>query len=269
MPYIASIIIATYNRAHCITNAIDSALLTIKDSGTSMEIIIVDDCSNDDTEKLLNKKYKEKISSGDIIYFKLTANKGVSGARNAGVVRAKGDWVIFFDSDDTLIEDSACNIFNEIKNNSDASVIFFRCIDQDGHRVGSNFKQTSQPINLKNFLLFGSFGECLVAIKRDFATNFPFDEALRGYEGLTIARIIKHSGKPGVLSSSFARKYIQSGGDRLSSKLGFAPRMLLIGKGHWLMAKEFYKDMPISATISYALKSLAYKILYYKFKLFN
>lgn len=269
MTHLASIIIATYNREHCIVNAIDSVLKTINDYNAPIEVIIADDCSTDNTENSLKEKYKEEIANGSINYFKLPVNKGVSGARNAGVMRAKGEWVIFFDSDDTLTIDSGRNISKELQNNSQVPVIFFRCIDQDGNRVGTNFSKENQLINLKDFLRFGSRGECLVAIKKEAAINFPFNEMLRGYEGLTIAMILKSYKKPALLSSSIVRKYIQTSNDRLSSKSGLSPRMHLIGKGHWLMAKGFYRDMPIGLSISYILKSLVYKIWHVKFRIFN
>lgn len=264
MKSFVSIIIATHNRSHCICNAIDSAIVAFKDCLISPEIIVIDDYSIDKTEFIINERYKFEIAAGAIKYVKLSVNKGVSGARNEGIIRSHAAWVILLDSDDTLMPGSGVKILNELQMHSNSSVIFFRCIDQNGNRVGADFSDLSQSLNLKDFLRYGSKGECLVAIKRKLIAATPFDESLRGYEGLTLARLMRDSGKPAVLSSIIARKYTQNGDDRLSSGSGFIRRIHLIGNGHWQMAKEFCFYMPLSTTISYALKSIAYKAIYFK-----
>ncbi len=94
-----SIIMPTYNRAFCITNAIDSAL---KQYYTNFELIIVDDCSNDDTESLIRKTYFKELDSGKIVYKKLDKNSGVCTARNEGLKLAKNNWIAYLDSDNTI-----------------------------------------------------------------------------------------------------------------------------------------------------------------------
>lgn len=85
-----SVIIPTYNRAQFVTLAINSVL---SQYFTDYEILVIDDGSNDDTEKALDK-YRGKIQ-----YIREN-HRGVSAARNAGIRVAKGDWVAFLDSDD-------------------------------------------------------------------------------------------------------------------------------------------------------------------------
>lgn len=89
MPLV-SVIIPTYNRAHCITEAIDSVLAQ---SYQQFEIIVIDDGSDDDTKDKL-ACYANKIR-----YF-YQENSGVSVARNLGIQEAHGEWVAFLDSDD-------------------------------------------------------------------------------------------------------------------------------------------------------------------------
>lgn len=90
-PYI-SIIIPTYNRAHLINRAIESVL---NQTYGKFELLVVDDCSNDDTESV--------VSSFDdfrIRYIKCDKNGGAAAARNRGIKEAKYDWIAFLDSDD-------------------------------------------------------------------------------------------------------------------------------------------------------------------------
>ena len=94
-PLKISVIIPVYNRADVIGRAVDSALnQTIK----PIEIIVVDDGSTDDPEKVL-KNY------GDKIRFIKQSNTGPSAARNHGISVAEGDYIAFLDSDDAWLPD--------------------------------------------------------------------------------------------------------------------------------------------------------------------
>ena len=87
-----SIIIPTYNRANTIMKSIDSVL---KSTYTDYEIIIVDDCSTDNTEELLKPILTDKVR-----YIKNSKNKGIAATRNVGIANARGEFIAFNDSDD-------------------------------------------------------------------------------------------------------------------------------------------------------------------------
>lgn len=86
-----SVIIPSYNRAHTLGRALDSVVVQ-KD--VMVEIIVVDDASDDETVDLLS-------GYPSIKHIRFTNNAGVSRARNAGIEAAKYDWLAFLDSDDT------------------------------------------------------------------------------------------------------------------------------------------------------------------------
>lgn len=86
-----SVIIPTYNRAHCVKDAIDSVLAQ---SFRDFELIVVDDGSTDGTSKVVS-------AYGDRLKMIRQVNSGVSAARNAGIEASHGKWVAFLDSDDT------------------------------------------------------------------------------------------------------------------------------------------------------------------------
>lgn len=265
----ASIIVATYNRSHCIKNALNSILNEFKNNLSEYEVIVVDDASTDNTEDLILKNYKNLIDTQKIIYYKLAKNKGVAGARNQGVKIAKGEWSIFLDSDDSLLSGSGEKILEELKKFENHPVIFFRCLNQHNQKVGINFSSKAQYITLKQYLKSGSFGECLTAVKRMYINEVPFNEELRGYEGLTIARILKKSNKTALLSNIIVRRYNQEGTDRLSSRKGFLKRINLLSKGHLIMIKEFYKYMTFKLIIFYTAKYVLYKNIHYINKIVN
>lgn len=91
---LVSVIMPTYNRANIIATAIESV---IKQTYENWELLIIDDRSNDNTEDFL-KKYT--TTDNRIKYIKNTRKKGVCGARNTGLLEAKGDFLAFLDSDD-------------------------------------------------------------------------------------------------------------------------------------------------------------------------
>jgi glycosyltransferase involved in cell wall biosynthesis len=91
-----SVIIPTYNRADKVRNAIESVLTQ---TFTDLEVIVVDDGSSDDTGKILEKVY------GDRIRYYFQRNQGVSAARNKGIAEVRGEWVAFLDSDDRWEKD--------------------------------------------------------------------------------------------------------------------------------------------------------------------
>jgi len=87
---LVSVIIPTYNRAWTLKKAIDSVL---KQDYKNYELLVVDDGSTDQTEKLL-KKYAGSVK------FIQQSNEGVSAARNRGIKTSAGDLIAFLDSDD-------------------------------------------------------------------------------------------------------------------------------------------------------------------------
>jgi glycosyltransferase involved in cell wall biosynthesis len=88
---LVSVVIPTFNRAHCIEQAIRSAL---KQNFTDYEIIIADDGSTDATEQAV-----ARIDDPRVRFIRKT-NGGCSSARNFGVANAAGKYVAFLDSDD-------------------------------------------------------------------------------------------------------------------------------------------------------------------------
>lgn len=97
MPFF-SIIIPSYNRASQIVQTLHSLL---EQSFKDFEIIVVDDGSTDNTQEIMND-YCIKHS---FIKYEKQSNKGVCTARNNGAKIAKGEYLIFLDSDD-LVESS-------------------------------------------------------------------------------------------------------------------------------------------------------------------
>jgi succinoglycan biosynthesis protein ExoO len=89
-----SFIIAAYNAEASIAQAIESALAQ---RDVSVEVVVVDDRSNDRTLEVASRFPAERVS-----VIALDRNRGPGGARNAGLEAAKGRWIAVLDSDDAV-----------------------------------------------------------------------------------------------------------------------------------------------------------------------
>lgn len=94
-----SIIIPTYNRAHLISETLDSIL---SQTYKNWECIIVDDGSMDNTVQIL-EEYKKKDNRFQFYKRPLNKLKGPNSCRNFGFKKSKGYYIKWFDSDDILL----------------------------------------------------------------------------------------------------------------------------------------------------------------------
>ena len=100
---LVNIIIPTYNRAHHITDALNS----VRDQTyRPLEVIVVDDGSTDNTAAVVEKWIVTHSTPDFNIQFFQQENKGAPAARNRGLREATGYWMKFLDSDDILASDS-------------------------------------------------------------------------------------------------------------------------------------------------------------------
>ena len=124
-----SIIIPSYNVERFIEKAIQSIF---NQSYTNYEIIIVDDGSSDATVDVINRCKNDKVNLIE------TKHQGVSAARNIGIRLAKGDYIIFLDSDDYienwLLETIAKKLLR--KSNIEAFVGMFNTVKEDENLHG-------------------------------------------------------------------------------------------------------------------------------------
>lgn len=100
---LVSVIIPTYKRPYFLRHCIDSVL---KQSYKNIEIIIVDDNGRGtDFQKETESVLHPYIDSNQIVYVAHDVNRNGSAARNTGIKKSKGEYLIFLDDDDTLLPD--------------------------------------------------------------------------------------------------------------------------------------------------------------------
>jgi glycosyltransferase involved in cell wall biosynthesis len=115
------VIIPTYQRAHSILEAVESAR---GQSYPNTQIIVIDDGSTDGTGELL-------AAAGDVEYHH-QPNRGQGAARNAGLRHARGEYVASLDSDDLWDEDFLSSSVAELER-SGLDFVFSNWRDREGH----------------------------------------------------------------------------------------------------------------------------------------
>ncbi len=90
---LVSIIMPSWNTAKFIRESIQCVL---NQTYTNWELLIIDDCSTDDTDKVV----EPFLNDARIKYLKNEKNSGAALTRNRAMREAKGEWIAFLDSDD-------------------------------------------------------------------------------------------------------------------------------------------------------------------------
>jgi glycosyltransferase involved in cell wall biosynthesis len=106
-----SAVIPTWNRAHVVCEAVESAL---QQRHRAVEVIVVDDASTDNTAELLKDTFGARVT-----VLRLAGRRGPGAARNAGALLACGEFVAFLDSDDVWLPgklDAELRVFAEFPN---------------------------------------------------------------------------------------------------------------------------------------------------------
>ncbi len=160
-----SLIITTYNYAQYIERALRSALDQSLSNG-QYEIIVVDDASTDKTREVLSN-YTELAR-----IFHLEKNVGLAGARNFGIKKARGQFVVFLDADDYIHRDLlyAERLFLEMNTSLDAVSCDYYLVDETGKHL-EHVNAEARPI------------ACGIMFRKDYLYHVGlYDESFRARE---------------------------------------------------------------------------------------
>ena len=188
-----SAIVTSYNSSESILKSIRSIL---DQSVSPSEILIVDDCSSDDSIVIIKSEFQ---SSANLNIFSTELNSGPAFARNVGVSKAKSANIIFFDDDDISHPHRAKVHLNALKQ-SDVSYVSSQKDYQNGYFVknrSDEFHGLVNPNSFAEYLISGIGMEnalnlyvpaAVMAIRKDaFVKAGGFDSNLRRLEDVDIA----------------------------------------------------------------------------------
>lgn len=177
-----------YNREDCIVSCIESVL---NQSILPFEMLIVNDGSKDATNlKIIpyiqNYPWIKLINSID--------NKGVNYSRNRCVENAKGDFILWLDSDDVLLYDAIQTVLAFITTNPNYEHYMFTVSDRESEIKNSMFfKGEKTEICFDDWLTSRITGDFVHVMKKTIFKDLPFFEEIRAFEGVNFLRIHKRT----------------------------------------------------------------------------
>ncbi len=201
-----SVIIPTYNREKLISKSVKSVL---NQSYENIELIVVDDESTDNTEKVL-KQIKDKR----LKYIKLKKNSGACHARNYGIKKATGDYIAFQDSDDIYRKDKLkLQLENLIKNQSDMDFckISVHEMEKEWSYPTESQEDSIHHGDLLNELCHGNFiSTQAILAKKEVFHDISFDEALPRFQDYDLVLQIASNYTVSYFEEPLVDLYIQS-----------------------------------------------------------
>ena len=163
-----SIVMPNYNGRRFVEQAIDSVL---NQTYQNFELIVVDDCSNDDSLSLIEHKAQ---SDNRIRVIALEHNAGVANARNVGIKEAKGEYIALLDNDDLWTEDKLERQLALAQKGADIVYCSYDFIDEENNSIKKPFI-VSQETNF-NKMLASSVISCSTSfIKTELMQAHPFN----------------------------------------------------------------------------------------------
>ena len=188
-----SIVIPAYNEENTIASILDRVAAVKLDYGIEKEVIVVNDCSTDNTEPILHS-WMEKEPGLSIQYFKHQRNQGKGAALRTGIEKATGDFVIIQDADLEYDPDEY-NLLLKPMAAGFADVVYgSRFIGHQPHRIlffwhsiGNQFLTFLS--NMFTNLNLTDMETCYKLFKRDIVQSIKIEENQFGFEPEITAKI--------------------------------------------------------------------------------
>lgn len=204
-----SVIVPVYNTENYVSKCLKSiGNQTYK----SIEIIIVNDCSSDNSYKLCRDFEKTDRRVKVLSHEK---NKGVSAALNTALEKAVGQFIMFVDSDDWIDNDGIEYLVNLVKLNPSTDLIrsFNRKVWETGKSLEETIESSETIMDRNSFLETRKIGGFISSlfVKREIIknNNLKFDESLKIKMDLVFNWQCKLNSKNIIISKNVYYNYLQ------------------------------------------------------------
>ena len=238
---LVSIITPLYNSSQFISQTIDHV---IRQTYTDWEMLIVDDCSTDDSSAIV-QKYAEKDKR--IKFIQLKTNAGAAIARNKAIELAKGDFIAFLDSDDLWLP----NKLEEQLHSMEAGKSTF------SHTSYALFDEKNNPLNTrticnewityKDLIKYNWMGTSTVMYNASVLGKHYMHDLRNRQDWALWLRLIKHSGEALFVDKPLTKYTVRS--NSVSSN-----KLKLI-KFHWLIYRRVENFNPLLSA-AYLIRNL-------------
>lgn len=218
---ILSVVIPTYNNEKYIETAIESVFI----QNMSTEIIVVDDCSTDQTYQVIKKYLKRP----NFHYIKNAQNSGVAFSRNRGVSYASGEYIAFLDADDWWTPGKLKVQLDLIEKRNAVLCTTGRELMNSNGTFSHRIIPVPETITFKDLLKHNCINCSSVVVKTSVAKEFPMEKDYLHEDYLTWLRILqKYNYAVGVNEPYL--KYRLSEGGKSRNKIKSAKMTYLVYK---------------------------------------
>ena len=256
---LVSIVIPSFNRANIIGETLDSIK---KQEHKNWECIIIDDGSTDDTLKVI-KKYHQKDSR--FLFFERPTQKlkGANACRNIGLEKARGDYVVFFDSDDLMTPDHLKVKLEAISNsNCDFVITRTQYFNAPNDKIDKYYTFSNKDITAFNYIAqkinWLTLDTC---IRAEIAKSIYFNENLKsGQEYNYFSKLTLNT-----VNAIFINKVVSLRRAHEASIRGQLKSYIEVIKSACITSWETYQDVKIYAPMEIK-ELLLFKCIHMMFK---
>lgn len=150
-----SIIIPVYNLAGFVEQAIQSIL---DQTYSNWELLVIDDGSTDQSAEQIQKY----LSLDSRISYFFQNNSGVSNARNFGLSKATGEFILFLDADDLLVKRAISEVILRFKSGVEIDMVFTQYVEMQSKKIVKECKALQSDYH-DFFTFYGTYGPNEVA----------------------------------------------------------------------------------------------------------
>lgn len=204
-----SVVIPTYNREKTIKRSVESVL---NQSYEDIEVIVVDDCSTDNTKSVI-----DSIKDKRLKYFRLAKNSGACAARNEGIKKSNGEYISFQDSDDVWHKNKLeVQYMNLLNNNSDVDICSINVYSENDNALIKTIPNDAMNMKIRklgahNALAFGNFVSTqAILCKKGCLIDVMFDTELPRLQDYDLVLRMFKNRKISITSDVLVDLYIQT-----------------------------------------------------------
>ena len=202
-----SVIVPNYNTEKYIDRCIESL---VNQTYKNIEIIIVDDASKDNSIQVI-KKYQKKYEN--ILLIELENNKGVSNARNIGIKRATGKYIMFSDSDDWYEVNAVEKLITKAQEENSDFVTANYYINKKDQKVKvdtSNYF-SKEKIKKEEIISYMTLTSCSKLITKELfiKNNIWYPEDVKRCEELTVIPVLAYLAEKPIAIDDVLYNYFQ------------------------------------------------------------
>ncbi len=192
-----SILIPAYNEEKTIQRILEKVRDVELVGNFSKQLVIVDDCSTDNTEKII-QEYVARFPDSDISYFKHDVNRGKGAALHTGIENATGDYIVIQDAD-LEYDPQELNLLLKPVVDGFADVVYgSRFMGGRPHRIlffwhtiGNRF--LTMLSNALTDMNLTDMETCYKLIKADLLKSIRLEESRFGFEPEVTAKIARRA----------------------------------------------------------------------------